>query len=82
VTLAKLGCLRITYEMKEKFREIYETNLTVKKGQNKIKEGLNHAQVFFRKSASTIKNHLREFTTTFLIAPQVDLCQKLTIGLS
>jgi len=59
--------------MKEKFREIYETNLTVKKGQNKIKEWLNHAQVFFRESASTIKNHLREFATTFLIAPQVDL---------
>jgi len=68
--------------MKEKFREIYETNLTVKKGQNKIKEWLNHAQVFVRGSASTIKNHLRVFATTFLIAPQVDLCQELTIGLS
>ena len=44
--LAKSGCLRIAYEMKEKFRQIYETNLTVKKGQNKIKEWLNHAQVF------------------------------------
>jgi len=43
--------------MKEKFREIYETNLTVKKGQNKIKEWLNYAQVFFRESASRIKNH-------------------------
>jgi len=82
VTLAKSGCLRITYEMKEKFREIYETNLTVKKGQNKIKEWLNHAQVFFRESAARIKNYLREFATTFLIAPQVDLCQELIIGLS
>jgi len=25
---------------------------------------------------------LRGFATTFLIAPQVDLCQELTIGLS
>ena len=54
LTLAKSGCLRIAYEMKEKLIQIYETNLTVKKGQNKIKECLNHAQVFFRESASTI----------------------------
>ena len=32
LTLGKSECLRIAYEMKEKFREIYETNLTVKKG--------------------------------------------------
>jgi transposase len=52
--LGKSECLRIAYEMKEKFRQIYETNLTVKEGQNKIKEWLNHAQIFFRESASTI----------------------------
>jgi transposase len=52
--------------MKEKFREIYETNLTVKKWQNKIKEGLNHAQVFFRESASTIKNHFEGICNYFL----------------
>ena len=32
LTLGKSECLRIAYEIKEKFREIYETNLTVKKG--------------------------------------------------
>jgi transposase len=48
LTLGKSECLRIAYEMKEKFREIYETNLTVKKWQNKIKEWLNYAQVFLR----------------------------------
>jgi len=32
LTLGKSEYLRIAYEIKEKFREIYETNLTVKKG--------------------------------------------------
>jgi transposase len=64
--LGKSECLRIAYEMKEKFREIYETNLTVKKEQNKIKEWLNHAQVFFRESASTIENHFEGICNYFL----------------
>ncbi|MEG5044994.1 ISL3 family transposase [Microcoleus sp. B4-C1] len=66
LTLGKSECLRIAYEMKEEFREIYETNLTVKKGQNKIKEWLNHAQVFFRESASTIENHFEGICNYFL----------------
>ena len=66
LTLGKSECLRIAYEMKEKFREIYETNLTVKKGQNKIKEWLNHAQVFFRESASTLENHFDDICNYFL----------------
>ena len=66
MTLGKSECLRIAYEMKEKFREIYETNFTVKKGQKKIKEWLNHAQVFFRESASTIENHFEGICNYFL----------------
>ena len=68
LTLGKSEGLRIAYEMTEKFREIYETNFTVKvkKGQKKIKEGLNHAQVFFRESASTIKNHFEGICNYFL----------------
>ncbi|MEJ6485870.1 ISL3 family transposase [Nostoc punctiforme UO1] len=66
VVLGKSECLKIAYEMKEKFREIYETNLTVKKGQKKIQEWLNHAQVFFRESASTIENHLEGICNYFL----------------
>jgi transposase len=54
LTLKKSECFRITYEMKENLRIIYETNLTVKQGQQKLKESLNHAQVFFRESTSTI----------------------------
>jgi transposase len=66
LTLAKSGCLRIAYEIKQKFIQIYETNLTVKKGQNKIKEWLNHAQVFLRESASTIENHFEGICNYFL----------------
>ncbi|WP_425335097.1 ISL3 family transposase [Nostoc punctiforme] len=66
VVLGKSECLKIAYEMKEKFREIYESNLTVKKGQKKIQEWLNHAQVFFRESASTIENHLEGICNYFL----------------
>ena len=66
LTLGKSECLRIAYEMKEKLREIYETNLTVKKGQNKIKEWLNNAHVFFRGSASTIENHFEGICNYFL----------------
>ena len=66
LTLGKSECLRIAYEMKEEFREIYETNLTVKKGQKKIKEWLNYAQVFFRESASTIENHFEGICNYFL----------------
>jgi hypothetical protein len=36
LTLGKSESLIIAYEMKEKFREIYETNFTVKQGQKKI----------------------------------------------
>ncbi|MEG4235861.1 transposase [Microcoleus sp. Pol11C3] len=66
LTLKKSECLRIAYEMKEKFREIYETNLTVKKGQKKIKEWLNHAQVFLRESAATIENHFEGICNYFI----------------
>jgi len=66
LTVGKSECLRIAYEMKEKFIEIYETNLTVKKWQNKIKKWLNHAQVFFRESASIIENHFEGICNYFL----------------
>jgi len=66
LTLKKSECLRIAYEMKENFRRIYETNLTVKKGQQKLKEWLNHAQLFFRESTSTIENHFEGICNYFL----------------
>jgi hypothetical protein len=82
LTLGKSECLRIAYEMKEKFRKIYETNFTVKKGQKKIIEWLNHAQVFLRESDQQLRIILRVFATTFLLAPQVESWKESTIGLS
>ncbi|WP_293332906.1 transposase [Microcoleus sp. CAWBG58] len=64
--LKKSECLRIAYQMKEEFRKIYETNLTVKKGQEKFKKWLNHAQIFFRESASTIENHFEGICNYFV----------------
>ena len=57
VTLKKSECLRITYEMKEEFREIYETHMTLKIALVKFKDWLNHAQIFFKESTLTIVNH-------------------------
>ena len=37
VTLKKSECLRIAYEMKEEFRQIYETHMTVKIAQIKVR---------------------------------------------
>jgi transposase len=40
--------------------------LTVKQGQQKLKDWLNHAQVFFREPTSTIKNHFEGIYNYFL----------------
>jgi transposase len=66
VTLKKSECLRIAYEMKEEFREIYETNMTVKMAQEKFKNWLNYASLFFQESASTIVNHFEGICNYFL----------------
>jgi len=66
VTLKKSECLRIAYEMKEEFREIYETHMTVKIAQVKFKDWLNHAQIFFKESTLTIVNHLEGICNYFV----------------
>lgn len=66
IILNKSECLRIAYEMKEQFREIYETNMTVKIAQTEFKDGLNYAQIFFPESASTIVNHFEGICKYFL----------------
>ena len=38
IILKKSECLRIAYEMKEEFREIYETHRTVKIAQTEFKD--------------------------------------------
>ena len=65
VTLKKSECLRIAYEMKEEFREIYETNMTVKMAQEKFKNWLNYASLFFQESAATIVNHFEGICNYF-----------------
>ena len=66
VTLKKSECLRIAYEMKEEFREIYETNMTVKMAQEKFKNWLNYAPIFFQESSATIINHFEGICNYFL----------------
>ena len=66
MTLKKSECLRIAYEMEEEFREIYETNMTVKIAQTEFKNWLNHADLFFQESTSTIVNHLEGICNYFL----------------
>jgi transposase len=66
ITLKKSESLRIAYEMKEEFREIYETNMTVKIAQTKFKDWLNYAPIFFKESASTIVSHFEGICNYFL----------------
>jgi transposase len=66
ITLEKSECLRIAYEMKEEFREIYETDMTVKIAQTKFKDWLNYATIFFKESCSTIVNHFERICNYFL----------------
>ncbi|MEP6521551.1 ISL3 family transposase [Microcoleus vaginatus DQ-U2] len=66
INLKKSECLRIAYEMKEEFREIYETNMTVTVAQTEFKDWLNYAKIFFQESASTIVNHFEGICNYFL----------------
>lgn len=66
IVLKKSECLRIAYEMKEEFREIYETNMTVTVAQTDFKNWLNYAKIFFQESASTIVNHFEGICNYFL----------------
>jgi transposase len=66
IVLKKSECLRIAYEMKEEFREIYETNMTVTVAQTEFKDWLNYAKIFFQESASTIVNHFEGICNYFL----------------
>jgi transposase len=59
-------CLRIAYEMKEEFREIYQTNQTVKSGLNQMKKWLAQAQVFYPKFVQTLRKHLEGICNYFI----------------
>jgi transposase len=51
-------CLRLAYELKEEFRQIYETSKTVQSGLKRMQKWLVQAQVFYGKTAQTIREHL------------------------
>ena len=58
--------LEFIYELKEEFREIYENSQTVNLGLNRIKKWLVQAQVFYPKTAQTIRNHLEGIGNYFI----------------
>jgi len=66
VTLKKSECLKSAYEMKEEFREIYETHMTLKMAQEKFKNWRNYVSIFFKESASTIVTHFEGICNYFL----------------
>jgi transposase len=56
--LSQSACLRFAYEMKEEFREIYQTSKSVQSGIKRMQAWLVHAQVLYGKTAQTIREHL------------------------
>jgi transposase len=64
--LSQSPCLRLAYEMKEEFREIYQTSKSVQSGMKKMHEGLVQAQVFYGKTAQTIREHLSGICNYFI----------------
>lgn len=66
LVLERSPCLRIAYEMKEEFRQIYETTQTVKSGRNRFENWLRSAGLFYVNAASTIHNHLDGICNYFL----------------
>lgn len=59
-------CLRFAYEFKEELRDIYETSENVKLGQIEMRKWLENAQVFFRDSGATIRNHFEGICNYFI----------------
>jgi transposase len=64
--LERSPCLRIAYEMKESFRQIYQTNHTVHSGRRQFEQWLKSAQLFFSDASATIDNHLDGICNYFL----------------
>lgn len=59
-------CLRLAYELKEEFRQIYETSKTVQSGMKRMQKWLVQAQVFYGKTAQTIREHLSGICNYFI----------------
>jgi transposase len=64
--LAQSACLRIAYEMKEEFRDIYETTQTRESGMKRLQKWLGHAQTFYGKTAQTIREYKEGICNYFI----------------
>ncbi len=64
--LQKSPCLSIAYELKEEFRDIYETSTTVKMGRRRLKKWLTTARCIFGSITQTIFKHLEEICNYFI----------------
>lgn len=64
--LSRSACLKIAYEFKEELRNIYETSKNVKSGQKKMEKWLQLAQVFYKDSSQTIRDHLEGICNYFI----------------
>ena len=59
-------CLAIAYELKEEFREIYETSTTLKMGKRRLQKWLVSARYLFGQTAQTIEKHINEICHYFI----------------
>ena len=64
--LQKSPCLSIAYELKEEFRDIYETSTTVKMGRRRFEKWLVIASCLFGSVTQTIFKHLDEICNDFI----------------
>jgi transposase len=59
-------CLRMAYELKEEFRQIYQTARTPESGKRRFHAWLNHAQQLYLESSQTIRDHLDGICNYFI----------------
>jgi transposase len=59
-------CLQMAYELKEEFRQIYETARTAKSGKRRFQLWLHHAQQLYQESCQTIRGHLDGICNYFI----------------
>lgn len=64
--LSQSVVLSIAYELKEEFREIYETSTTVTQGLRKMEKWLGYAQILFGETSETIRRHLKDICNYFI----------------
>jgi transposase len=64
--LSRSKRLKLAYELKEEFRDIFETNQTVEQGKEQLLTWLKKAQSIYGDVLTTIRNHLEGICNYFL----------------